>query len=128
MALNEDYQKVYDLGISTGSYEVDRGTHSVHEIIKELGLEYKYENGESVGDFITTHKSYPIEPAFYRNMAWGRRAILSVPSLNIENGVHAVYYDGHEIFDPSPKLTYTKFSDLKPSHIVLFREPRREDN
>lgn len=41
-----------------------------------------------------------------RGALWGRRAILSVPSLNGFKGHHDVYWDGHRVRDPSPKARY----------------------
>lgn len=41
-----------------------------------------------------------------RQMLWGRRAILQVPSLNYERGQHAVYWDGATLHDPSNLQVY----------------------
>lgn len=38
----------------------------------------------------------------------GIRAILTVPSLNIEGAYHAIYWDGAEIHDPHNEKTYSK--------------------
>ncbi|MEZ0263009.1 MAG: hypothetical protein ACAH80_18535 [Alphaproteobacteria bacterium] len=38
----------------------------------------------------------------------GNRALLSVPSLNIEDGLHLVYWDGTKLLDPSNLKTYTR--------------------
>jgi hypothetical protein len=57
----------------------------------------------------TTFKYYMEDNGgdFWRDMK-GDRAILSVPSLNVEDGLHLVYWDGKAIVDPSNLKTYTK--------------------
>lgn len=102
-----------------------RGMRHEQEAIRLLGYESKYDNGHAVGDVIFTHRPYGIAPEYYRDMAWGRRALLTVPSLNIPNGHHMVYYDGHQLYDPSTKLTYSSFTQLMPSEIIVFREGAR---
>ena len=38
--------------------------------------------------------------AFWAEILWGRRAILSVDSLNNEGGKHAIFWNGMKILDP----------------------------
>jgi len=92
------------------------GMWSVHGALKKLGF------GED--DFIELRKGYEISPEYFLGIAWGRRALLSVPSLNKENGWHHVYCDGtsETIFDPSTRKQYTHWDQLKPQTIVIFRE------
>lgn len=49
-----------------------------------------------------------------------RRAILSVKSLNIDGGSHAVYWDGEQLHDPSTQRTYQWLSSLTISQVLLF--------
>lgn len=53
-------------------------------------------------------------------LLWRRRAMLSVYSLNIEGGLHHVYWDGYELFDPSTKKTYTYLSSLHITDVIIF--------
>ena len=55
-------------------------------------------------------------------MLWGRRALVTVPSLNIPKGWHMVYFDGLNVFDPSLAKTYEHVTQLEPNELVLFRE------
>lgn len=62
--------------------------------------------------------------AIVRKFLWGRRAILSMPSLNGFDGHHDVYWDGRAVHDPSPKTTYPPdaLAAVKPLYAVLFDE------
>src|SRR5262249_28678854 len=63
-----------------------------------------------------------IAPAYFLKFTWGRRALVTVPSLNNEGGHHMVLWSGREVFDPSTRKRYERWQDLRPSEIVLFRE------
>ncbi len=72
-------------------------------------------------DFITSYtdglSSHVVEA-----MIWQRRAILQLPSLNLEGGMHLVYWDGQNIQDPSNKQVYRWIKNLRPVYVWLFRE------
>lgn len=53
-------------------------------------------------------------------LLWGRRAILSVASLNREGSYHAVYWNGYELFDPSLEKTFNWLSSvsLASAHLL----------
>lgn len=63
---------------------------------------------------------------FLTGLLRGRRAILSVPSLNHFAGWHAVYWDGHELFDPNNpangKQIYRWIEQLAPREVWVFDE------
>jgi hypothetical protein len=124
MATGREYDEVLEAALASGTYEEGQGCRSYATVLKALGYSDKFENGEPVGDFASRHRGFEISPEFYRSMAWGRRAIMSVPSLNIPNDSHSVYWDGREVFDPNPpeKKRYTGFAELLPTNMVLFRE------
>lgn len=44
------------------------------------------------------------------DLLWGRRALLSVRSLNRDGGGHMVYWDGERLWDPSYERTYLHLS------------------
>lgn len=55
----------------------------------------------------------------------GRRAMLSVHSLNNDGGYHMVYWDGKQILDPSTQRTYLHlWSVVLISVIIFYEEPR----
>lgn len=99
-----------------------RGMKDKQEALELLGFSNDYENGENVGTYSAMRRPYCISPEFFRSITWGRRALLSVPSLNNPGGWHMIYWDGAKLFDPSTKKTYAEWSDLKPNEIVIFRE------
>lgn len=57
-------------------------------------------------------------------MLWGRRAILSVYSLNHNGGHHAVYWDGERILDPNAgiqgKQAFRFLSSVNMTRLYLF--------
>lgn len=54
-------------------------------------------------------------------LLWGRRALLSVPSLN-RKGWHMVYWDGAKLLDPSLGRRNEDFFELTPREVYIFRE------
>lgn len=103
------------------AYKPGEGMYHPSIALERLGFKYTFENGIPVGDIVCKHRGI-LSPDFFRSFAWGRRALLSVPSLNIPGGMHMVYWDGAQVFDPSNKKIYTEWKQLLPTHIVLFRE------
>lgn len=61
-----------------------------------------------------------------RNALWGRRAILSVPSLNGFTGHHDVYWDGSRVWDPSPKERYPEKLPATIHWATVMDETARE--
>lgn len=61
--------------------------------------------------------------SFTRNMLWGRRAILTVMSKNVRDGQHNIYWDGRQLFDPSPLQVYY-WHEVEPIEIIFFDESR----
>jgi hypothetical protein len=104
------------------AFDPERGMREEQKALDRLGFRHEFERGEAVGDMVCTHRGYAISPEFYRSMAWGRRALMSVPSLNSQRGWHMIYFDGATVFDPSPLKRYTSFDELRPDEIVLFQE------
>jgi len=120
MASGRPYEDV--LAAIGDAYDPEKGMRYTGDALKRLGFAYTFENGEAVGDIVVRRRGFEISPEYFRAMAWGRRALLSVPSLNRENAWHMIYWDGRHVFDPSTARTYTSFADLKPEELVLFRE------
>jgi len=56
-------------------------------------------------------------------LAWGRQALITLPSLNNPPGWHMVFYDGQRVFDPSTgEQTYKRWLDLEKAQVVtIFR-------
>lgn len=89
---------------------------------KALGLLGCNWTGLASADIIGISLSANLSPKRFRLTAWGRRAIMLVPSLNKPGSSHFIYWDGRQIFDPSNKLTYRDFSELEPTRLNLFGE------
>ena len=63
-----------------------------------------------------------ISHSYFTNQVWGRRALLTVPSLNYKNGYHLVYWHYNKLYDPSTKKIYKNLDELKPTQIAIFME------
>lgn len=118
MLTSRDYD---DVKSAVGDlYTPDVGVRPEYEALKRLGFVEEMDLPKIEGDFKCYHCPYPISAIFFRQLLWGRKCLLSVPSLNIEGQWHMVYYDGRTVFDPSPKKTYEKFEELKPRMATIF--------
>ena len=122
MATGRSYEDVMASALAAEAFDPAKGCSSEYKILKALGLSSRHVDGEAAGDFVCLHRGFEISPEYFRAMAWGRRALLAVPSLNKEGGWHTVYWDGAKLWDPSTRQRYERFGDLRPEEIVLFRE------
>jgi len=98
-----------------------KGLRHDQQALRRLGFRFEYLNGHPVGDAVVRLRGI-LAPEFFLCLAWGRCALISVPSLNYADSFHMVYYDGRRVFDPAPKKTYRTFADLRPNEMVLFRK------
>lgn len=114
MALDRSYDEVMAAAIKRKAYEPDVGTRSEYAILEALGL-------EQLVDFRVMHRTV-LAPEYFLYLSWGRRAILAVPSLNIEGSFHSVYWTGTELRDPCTLKTYSKWDELRPDEIIQFAE------
>lgn len=126
-ATGKDYDHVLRAALDTGEYVEGKGCRSEGRILKALGYSDDFEQGQPVGDFVCRRRPYEISAEFFRGIAWGRRAIFTVPSLNKKDGWHSVYWTGRQVLDPNPpdRARYLRFQDLLPSEMILFREDLR---
>jgi hypothetical protein len=112
--------EIYNPNLALG--EPGSGMGDVDDALECLGLSSEYKDGYQSGDFARWNRGFYISPEYFRLMVWGRRALMSVPSLNHEGRWHMVYTDGKRVLDPSPKKRYTRFDQLKPEWITVFQE------
>jgi hypothetical protein len=116
---NEDAQPIYREGW---------GMNRECIAFRYLGLwDYGNQHNNKIRSF---NKPPAIDATYFRNIAWGRRALIMVPSLNIEGGFHFICYDGEKVLDPndpaSGKKIYTKFEELAPVEIWVWNETRKD--
>ena len=57
-----------------------------------------------------------------KQLIWGRKAMLQVPSLNYENSEHFIFWDGINLFDPSTKQTYNYLQNVIITRVTIFKE------
>jgi len=108
------------------AFDPEKGMRYEQKALQRLGFSHAYRNGKPIGDISCQHRGYQVSPEYFLDFTWGRRALITVPSLNIADRHHMVYWDGNSLFDPNPppKRTYERWDELKPDEIVLFRERR----
>lgn len=125
------YRDVYRKLVNCGAYVEGRGMNDVEKGLIALGLKQGRKYHKTVKgayqtvpvDFKRVWTPYEISIEYHREQLWGRRALLSVPSLNnLPNGMHMIYWHYDKIFDPSPKKIYTEFQQLKPKTMYIFME------
>jgi hypothetical protein len=122
MALGRVYETTL---IEVGdTFDPERGMRYVTKALERLGLSYTFDNGEPTGDFVNMYRGHIMSPQFFRSLAWGRRALMSVPSLNFPGESHMVYWNGDRLLDPSALKVYERWDQLLPEELTLFRETR----
>jgi hypothetical protein len=138
MALELPYEDALAAGIKTKAYDPENGegTRDAEKILIELGLHDEWHwslkklighdrLSVSIGDFTSRRREWGEAPYHFVKEAWGRPAILSVPSLNKESGSHAVYYDGFNIYDPNPtsrkRYDSEALEEMEANTMLLFR-------
>jgi hypothetical protein len=82
-------------------YRPGNGTRSTYWVLAELGFASKVlfpliENAIKPGMVADPQR-------LLSTCLWGRRAVVSLPSLNGWKGDHDVYWDGHSLVDPTTK-------------------------
>lgn len=100
------------------------------QILTRLGLD-RVRVGARTGDPSAAAGDYYVlfmmpeyaTSGFLRNVLWGRRALLQVPSKNYAGEQHIVYWDGRALHDPS-NLREWKWGEVEPIYIWLFDENR----
>jgi hypothetical protein len=114
MALSVPYEEVMVACCSFGFNPHTRGTSN--QIFSLFGLEKYF-------DYWTFYPgpSY-INTSTMRYLLNGRRAIISTMSKNNRDGMHSVYWNGIEIFDPSNKLVYEKINEIDITDALFFNE------
>lgn len=122
MATGRDYDDV--VAAVGDAFDPNLGLEQEQKALTRLGFTFAYDKGEPVGDVVCLRRDWCISPAFFRRLLWGRRALVTVPSLNNVGGWHMVFFDGVWVHDPSLKKTYSEPSQLEPNELVLFNEVR----
>lgn len=109
-------------------YREGWGMNKETVILQRLGLwDYPAQSGKDV-DFKVMRFGKPmfLEAEYFRNIAWGRKTLMMVPSLNVEGGFHFICTDNNKVLDPNDpakgKKVYTKFEELKPVDIYIMRD------
>lgn len=120
MLTGRDYDDV--VAVVGDAFDPERGLESEQTALNRLGFSCTFQDGEPVGDYIVHSKPFCISSSYLRFMLWGRRALVTVPSLNYNGGAHMVYFDGRDVFDPSTLKRYERYKQLEPTSLVLFRE------
>ena len=130
MATGIPYEKALKLVTGTHTYAHDKGMYDTERCLELVGLIRKRVPVKAVKgayklvdvDFKSYRKPREISEEYFRDMLWGRRALLSVPSLNYEGGFHMIYWHYDKVYDPSTKKVYTSFDQLRPREIIVFME------
>lgn len=115
MALDKSYEEVMRVALLEDAWRRDEGCRREYQIIEKFGL-------KQMEGFRIMWRGNILDAEFFLHFSWRRKAILSVPSLNIEGGFHSVFTDGRKLYDPCLLKTYSEWKDLRPEEIILFAE------
>lgn len=107
------------------AFHPTEGMRREQKALERLGFSHTFSGGEAIGDVVCRHRG-PLAPEFFRQFAWGRRALMTVPSLNYAGKWHMIFWDGVRVWDPSPGKAYQAWVELMPDELVLFDEIRRK--
>jgi hypothetical protein len=140
MLTGRTYEEVYAAARTTGKSNFGRkcGMSSSERVLEALG--YHWENlgrhkdhpapnpdGPQFRSLGLSIASWHINPKFFAKFFWGRRALLSIHSLNnVPDGRHLVYFDGIRIWDPQEgrkgKKFATKIEDVVIVEALILQE------
>lgn len=112
MATDQDYDSIWPISFQE-EITLHKGAFgdSIVEAFSFAGLKY------------TSVYTGRLNKNVIQTFLWKRRAILQVPSLNYEDAMHMVYWDGESIKDPSNLQTYNWFKQMPtPEYVFLFDE------
>lgn len=111
MAADKDYDTLWTAE-DTASLE-GKGMENMDEWLEKAGLKRNI-------DFKQV-RIWDSNQEIVKGLLWGRRALLSVKSLNNESGNHAIYWNGEKLFDPATRQTYTYLNSVIIDVVRLLR-------
>jgi hypothetical protein len=140
MFTGRTYEEALEAARRTGkdNFNPKSGMSSCERVLEALG--YHWENlgrhkdhpapnpdGPQFRSLGLSIASWHINPKFYAKFFWGRRALLSIHSLNnVPDGRHLVYFDGTRIWDPQEgrkgKKFATKIEDVVIEEAMIMQE------
>lgn len=81
-------------------------------------IDNKYYNGITDNQASKLLKIAGINPITKRKVIKGVKGIVTVPSLNDDNGFHVIYFDGKRFYDPNHSVEGKKFYRQKIDNII----------
>lgn len=115
MVLGREYD---DLWTPAFVAKVQAAPGCTHDLLREAWIIAGLKENRDVFSVYAGYDNFEL----VKKMLRGRRAVLSVPSLNNKDGHHAVAWSGTELLDPSTQRTYRWLSHVFPGWMYLFNE------
>lgn len=98
------------------------GTVFEYNVLKRLGWKVAKFYGEdwhkSDWDAVEMHIPAYIDSKLFAKLLWGREALVSVKSMNVEGGYHYIYYDGSRVWDPNEGNEGKKYSTILTDYEI----------
>lgn len=116
MVSGKNYDEIFD---SEFCERIEKATTCTDNDLVEAYRLAGFEKGKNMRSI---YIGPTVNAVIVRQLIWGRRALIQVPSLNYNNCEHFIYWNGYEIFDPSNKQTYKYLQNVFPTYVVLFDE------
>lgn len=141
MFTGRTYEEVWAAGRATGHFHPKKGMHSCGQVLERLGF-YHDNLGRGARPApnpdghpfrsltLLLFASDVLHPNVARQFLWGRRALLSIVSLNNgPDGRHLVYFDGERVLDPQEGRRGKKFAstldDVAIEEAWVWQEKRK---
>lgn len=102
-------------------FDERRGIRDEMELLEAAGFSNAWKVGLFEGDALNLTRGDMAHDAF-RTFAWGRHALIFVPSRHRDDLWHMVYWDGREVRDPDPAQPYRRFEEMLPEAMILFAD------
>lgn len=116
MASGREYDDLYDAEFCA---RIEAAKTCTGDDLIEAYRRAGFEKGKNLREiYVGQGQSMPV----VRQMIWGRKAMIQVPSLNYEGVEHFIYWNGREILDPSTKQVYRYLQHLFPTYVMIFDE------
>lgn len=91
-------------------YQEGVGLHAAAPVLEKLGV--------AAHRIATITLGYDWAEGF-KGLIGGKRALLSVPSVNEPDANHMVYWNVDRVVDPSPRVKQTDIQKIRPHRIVI---------
>jgi hypothetical protein len=97
------------------------GQENIGKAFAAFDLEMNRDYWSLLGPASGVPRDFALPSGPFKSMLKGRRALVQARSKNYEGQSHVMFWNGAELFDPSPLKTYA-WDECNPEHVWIFEE------